>query len=87
MSTIDNRNEQMFPKLTPNEIDRLRRFGEVRHYAPGDLCPAARRPPREIFYSGRRLVLPPAALTNVKAGEDEVDTISGTPPAQFESVS
>src|SRR6201996_7186568 len=34
MATIDNRNEQMFPKLTPNEIDRLRRFGEVRHYAP-----------------------------------------------------
>ena len=36
MSTIDNRNEQMFPKLTPNEIDRLHRFGEVRHYAPSE---------------------------------------------------
>jgi thioredoxin reductase (NADPH) len=36
MSTIDDRNEQMFPKLTPNEIDRLHRFGEVRHYAPGE---------------------------------------------------
>src|SRR6201747_1796751 len=36
MSTIDNRNEQMFPKLTPNEIDRLHRFGEVRHYPPGE---------------------------------------------------
>ena len=36
MATIDNRNEQMFPKLTPNEIDRLRRFGEVRHYAPSE---------------------------------------------------
>jgi thioredoxin reductase (NADPH) len=36
MSTIDNRNEQMFPKLTPNEINRLHRFGEVRHYAPGE---------------------------------------------------
>lgn len=36
MATIDNRNEQMFPKLTPNEIDRLRRFGKVRHYAPGE---------------------------------------------------
>ena len=36
MSTIDNRNEQMFPKLTPNEIDRLHRFGEVRNYAPGE---------------------------------------------------
>src|ERR1700744_4562401 len=36
MSTIDNRNEQMFPKLKPNEIDRLHRVGEVRHYAPGE---------------------------------------------------
>src|SRR5580698_8108070 len=36
MAKIDNRNEQMFPKLSPNEIDRLRRFGEVRHYAPGE---------------------------------------------------
>src|ERR1700716_4458245 len=36
MSTIDPRREQIFPKLTPHEIDRLRRFGEVRHYAAGD---------------------------------------------------
>src|SRR6202166_4816288 len=36
MATIDNRDEQMFPKLTPNEISRLHRFGEVRHYAPGE---------------------------------------------------
>src|SRR5258706_9523631 len=36
MSTIDTRREQMFPKLAPQEIDRLRRFGEVRHYAAGE---------------------------------------------------
>jgi thioredoxin reductase (NADPH) len=36
MAKIDNRNEQMFPKLTPNEIHRLHRFGEVRHYAPSE---------------------------------------------------
>jgi hypothetical protein len=36
MSTIDSRDEQMFPKLTPREIDRLRRFGEVRRYAAGN---------------------------------------------------
>jgi thioredoxin reductase (NADPH) len=35
MSTIDTRREQMFPKLMPHEIDRLRRFGKVRHYAAG----------------------------------------------------
>jgi thioredoxin reductase (NADPH) len=36
MSTIDTRREQMFPKLMPHEIDRLRRFGKVRHYAAGE---------------------------------------------------
>ena len=36
MSTIDTRREQMFPKLEPGEIDRLRRFGQVRRYAAGE---------------------------------------------------
>jgi thioredoxin reductase (NADPH) len=36
MAKIDSRNEQMFPKLRPNEINRLHRFGDVRHYAPGE---------------------------------------------------
>src|SRR5579872_1868325 len=36
MSTIDTRREQMFQKLTSQEIDRLRRFGRIRHYAPGE---------------------------------------------------
>src|SRR5258708_30985034 len=36
MPTIDSRDEQMFPKLTPRETDRLRRFGEVRRYAAGN---------------------------------------------------
>ena len=36
MSTIDPRDEHVFPKLTPQQIDRLRRFGDVRRYAPGE---------------------------------------------------
>ncbi len=36
MSTIETRREQMFPKLTPGEIARLRRFGEIRRYAAGE---------------------------------------------------
>ena len=36
MSTIDTRREQMFPRLEPREIDRLRRFGDVRRYAAGE---------------------------------------------------
>ncbi|MGZ3295165.1 MAG: cyclic nucleotide-binding domain-containing protein [Xanthobacteraceae bacterium] len=35
-TTIDTRNEQMFPKLTRHENDRLRRFGKVRRYAAGE---------------------------------------------------
>jgi thioredoxin reductase (NADPH) len=29
MSTFDTRREQMFPKIAPAEIDRLRRFGAI----------------------------------------------------------
>ena len=36
MSTIETRRAQMFPKLGAEEIERLRRFGTVRHYAPGE---------------------------------------------------
>jgi len=35
MSMIDTRREQMFPKLSATEIDRLRRFGEVQRYPAG----------------------------------------------------
>jgi thioredoxin reductase (NADPH) len=35
-STLSTRRHQMFPALTDEEIDRLRRFGEVREWAPGD---------------------------------------------------
>ena len=30
------RHEQTFPALTPHEIERMRRFGEVRRYGPGE---------------------------------------------------
>jgi thioredoxin reductase (NADPH) len=33
---IDTRREQMFPTLRPEEVDRLRRFGELRHFKAGD---------------------------------------------------
>ena len=35
-SIIATRGPQMFPKLEASEIDRLRRFGEVRHYAANE---------------------------------------------------
>jgi thioredoxin reductase (NADPH) len=33
---MDDRREQMFPRLEPREIDRLRRFGDARRYAGGE---------------------------------------------------
>src|SRR5438034_11186604 len=36
MSTLETRREQMFPKLSPEEIERLRRFGTVRRYRAGE---------------------------------------------------
>lgn len=35
-SIVDTRRHQMFPTLEPDEIERLRRFGEVRSFAHGD---------------------------------------------------
>lgn len=35
-SIIETRQHQMFPTLSPEEIGRVRRFGERRTYAPGD---------------------------------------------------
>ncbi|MBB5047983.1 thioredoxin reductase (NADPH) [Rhodopseudomonas rhenobacensis] len=35
-SAMHPRHEQTFPELTPAEIDRMRRFGEVRRYHDGD---------------------------------------------------
>jgi thioredoxin reductase (NADPH) len=34
--TIERRRDQMFPDLDPSEIERVRRFGEVRAYAAGE---------------------------------------------------
>ena len=33
---MDTRREQMFPTLEPAEIERLRRFGELRSYSAGE---------------------------------------------------
>jgi thioredoxin reductase (NADPH) len=40
-STIETRYDQMFPKLSPEEMDRLRHFGETRTYAAGERLVAA----------------------------------------------
>jgi thioredoxin reductase (NADPH) len=49
MSTLEQRRDQMFPKLRPEEIDRLRRFGEIRRYAPGELLFVTGEPIPSMF--------------------------------------
>ena len=43
-SSVFPRYEQTYPELTANDIERMRRFGEMRRYADGDACsrPASR---------------------------------------------
>ena len=36
LSVMDTRREQMFPTLQPFEIERVRRFGEVRSFGVGE---------------------------------------------------
>jgi thioredoxin reductase (NADPH) len=35
-ATTNERRDKIFPRLAPDEIDRLRRFGEIRHYGRGE---------------------------------------------------
>jgi thioredoxin reductase (NADPH) len=40
-TTFETRRAQMFPRLGPDEIDRLRRFGQVIHARPGEALATA----------------------------------------------
>ena len=44
-----NRRHQMFPLLSPQEIDRIRRFGKVLHYQRGDRLFADGQPGPGMF--------------------------------------
>ena len=54
-SIIDTRSHQMFPDLEPAEIERVRRFGEVRSFgARRGAGQGRRRGPRPDHHLGRR---------------------------------
>jgi thioredoxin reductase (NADPH) len=48
-TTIETRRTQMFPTLRPVEIDRLRRFGEIRNFKSGDIIVRAGEPSDGLF--------------------------------------
>jgi thioredoxin reductase (NADPH) len=49
MSTIDQRRNQMFPRLGPEGIERVRQFGEVRRYKAGELLYMTGEPSPGMF--------------------------------------
>ena len=63
-AALASRFNQMFPVLSPGEIDRVRRFGEVRRFPAGDLLFQAGEayPGMYVILSGRVAVVPHDAL-------------------------
>ena len=61
---LASRFRQMFPILSPAEIDRIRRFGEVRRFRPGEMLCRAGTPSSGmiVILSGRAAVVGRDAL-------------------------
>ena len=78
MSIIDSRREQLLPKLTQREIDRLRRIGEVRRYPAGRLLFSAGEPSPGMFVLLSGLI----AVTR-RDGLGHVATIVELEPGHF----
>src|SRR5215510_13767231 len=72
------RYEQTFPTLTPHEIDRMRRFGEVRRYKHGEALFETGKPGPGMF-----VVLSGHVLITQRDGLGHVTPIIDQPPGQF----
>ncbi|HZW91193.1 MAG TPA: cyclic nucleotide-binding domain-containing protein [Myxococcaceae bacterium] len=86
---LARRFDQMFPVLTAAEIDRVRRFGDVRRFGPGELLARVgkRSPGMYLILSGRLAVvsrdplgraLPVAAFAQLIGGTlEEMEVLPG----------
>jgi len=72
------RYEQTFPTLTPHEIDRMRRFGEVRRYKHGERLFETGKPGPGMF-----VVLSGHVSITHRDGLGHVTPIIDQPPGQF----
>src|SRR5437868_9018190 len=72
------RYEQTFPTLTPHEIDRMRRFGEIRRYKSGEALFEAGKPGPGMF-----VVLAGHVSITHRDGLGHVTPIIDQPPGQF----
>ncbi len=71
----------MFPVLSPAEIDRVRRFGDVRRFAPGELLCRVGKPSPGMYLilSGRLAVVSRDALGRSLPVAEFVQLAGGTP--------
>ncbi|UVF22690.1 FAD-dependent oxidoreductase (plasmid) [Microvirga terrae] len=85
---MERRREQAFPVLEQAEIDRMRRFGEVRHYQPGETLVRIGEAGRglAVILAGRVEIIQHASgqrllITKHEAGEimGELTQLSGRP--------
>lgn len=91
--SLASRREQMFPKLAPAEINRLRRFGTVHTWQPGEILfdPCTRGAGMFVLLSGRILTTRKNGLgieiPIVESGPGnfagEVGQLSGRPPLAY----
>jgi thioredoxin reductase (NADPH) len=77
-STFDTRRDQMFPGLAPEEIDRIRRFGEVVHVQAGAVLATA----GEVS-PGLMVILKGKARISRRDAHDESHLIVEHGPGQF----
>jgi thioredoxin reductase (NADPH) len=72
------RHEQTFPSLTPQEIARMRRFGDIRHYNHGDMMFETGKPGRGMF-----VILSGHVAITQRDGLGHVTPIIDQGPGQF----
>src|SRR5262252_6887 len=73
-TALASRFHQMFPVLSPAEIDRVRRFGEIRRFPDGEFLSRAGEaiPPMYLVLSGRVAI----ALKDALGQAVPVDTVA-----------
>jgi thioredoxin reductase (NADPH) len=91
--SLASRREQMFPKLAPAEVTRLRRFGTVHTWQPGELLFEPNRPGTGMFVLLRGRILTTrkngfgTEIPIIESGPGnftgEVGQLSGRPPLAY----
>ena len=86
-AALGSRFQQMFPILTPAEIDRVRRFGEIRRFADGEFLfrTGEAMPGMYVILSGRVAVIPRDGLGQVKPVDAFAELI-GAPLEEMKEV-